>query len=52
MISSVIATRSSRKVDLEELQKVREHNAMEIIKIQTHIEWIMKFIPPEDRGKM
>ena len=50
-ISIISAVRSSKKVDAEELQKVREHNAVEIGKLQTHIEWILKFVPPEDRGK-
>ena len=51
-ISITSAVRSSKKVDAGELQTVREHNAVEIGKLQTHIEWILKFVPPEDRGKL
>jgi hypothetical protein len=49
-ISIVSAVRSSKKVDSGELQKVKESNAVELGVLRTHIEWIVKFIPPEDRG--
>lgn len=47
-----IAIKSAKKADVTELQTIREHNAIEIAKLQTHIEWIQKFVPKEARNDL
>ena len=48
LISIVVAIRASKKVDADELQKVRETTAIEIGKLQFHVEWILKFVPKKE----
>ena len=48
LISIVVAIRASKKVDADELQKVRETTAIEIGKLQVHVEWILKFVPKKE----
>ena len=48
LISIVVAIRASKKVDADELQKVRETTAIEIGKLQFHVEWILKLVPKKE----